>query len=36
MKCCFFEMLERKNHHGEPIYWCTSCGNMLPRKEKEE
>ncbi len=35
MKCCNFDMLERKDRTG-PIYWCASCGKKVPREESPE
>ena len=31
MKCCGYDMTERKDFDGKPIYWCSSCGKKIPR-----
>lgn len=33
MLCCGFEMMERKDFDGRPIFWCVSCGRKKARQE---
>lgn len=31
MKCCGYDMTERKDFDGMNIYWCSSCGKKIPK-----
>lgn len=37
MKCCRYEMMERKDPYDnfKPIWWCPQCGKKRPRIEAE-
>jgi len=35
MKCCGYDMMERKDFNGKPIYWCSSCGKKHPMEAEK-